>query len=51
MRDAHQSLMATRMRTWDMTRIANWYAHKLSGLYSVEMWGGATFDVAHAIPA
>ncbi len=46
MRDAHQSLMATRMRTWDMTRIANWYAHKLSGLYSLEMWGGATFDVA-----
>ncbi|MBI5280806.1 MAG: pyruvate carboxylase [Candidatus Solibacter usitatus] len=46
MRDAHQSLMATRMRTHDMLRIANWYAHRLSGLYSLEMWGGATFDVA-----
>ncbi|MBI5085486.1 MAG: pyruvate carboxylase [Acidobacteria bacterium] len=45
MRDAHQSLMATRMRTHDMLRIANWYAHRLSGLYSLEMWGGATFDV------
>jgi pyruvate carboxylase len=46
MRDAHQSVMATRMRTFDMTGIANLYAHQLSGLYSVEMWGGATFDVA-----
>ncbi len=46
MRDAHQSLMATRMRTYDMMRIANAYAHQLSGLYSLEMWGGATFDVA-----
>jgi pyruvate carboxylase len=45
MRDAHQSLMATRMRTFDMLQIANWYAHQLSGLYSLEMWGGATFDV------
>ncbi len=46
MRDAHQSLMATRMRTHDMLAIANYYAHSLSGLYSLEMWGGATFDVA-----
>jgi pyruvate carboxylase len=46
MRDAHQSLMATRMRTFEMLAIANWYAHRLSGLYSLEMWGGATFDVA-----
>ncbi len=46
MRDAHQSLMATRMRTHDMMAIANYYAHSLSGLYSLEMWGGATFDVA-----
>ena len=45
-RDAHQSLMATRMRTWDMTRIAGYVAHHLHGLYSLEMWGGATFDVA-----
>ena len=45
-RDAHQSLMATRMRTWDMTRIAGYAAHHLHGLYSLEMWGGATFDVA-----
>ncbi|HAX44271.1 MAG TPA: pyruvate carboxylase, partial [Solibacterales bacterium] len=43
---AHQSLMATRMRTYDMLRVANFTAHQLSGLYSLEMWGGATFDVA-----
>ncbi|MBL8216509.1 MAG: pyruvate carboxylase [Bryobacterales bacterium] len=45
-RDAHQSLMATRMRTYDMMRIANYVSHNLSHLYSLEMWGGATFDVA-----
>lgn len=45
-RDAHQSLMATRMRTYDMMAIANFVAHHLSGLYSLEMWGGATFDVS-----
>ena len=45
-RDAHQSLMATRMRTFDMLAIANFVAHRLSGLYSLEMWGGATFDVS-----
>ncbi|MDX2266486.1 MAG: pyruvate carboxylase [Bryobacter sp.] len=45
-RDAHQSLMATRMRTYDMMAIANFVAHRLSGLYSLEMWGGATFDVS-----
>lgn len=46
LRDAHQSLMATRMRTYDMLQIANFVAHRLHGLYSLEMWGGATFDVA-----
>ncbi|MEM1263041.1 MAG: pyruvate carboxylase [Pseudomonadota bacterium] len=45
-RDAHQSLLATRMRTVDMTRIAPHYARQLPGLFSVETWGGATFDVA-----
>ncbi|MBI1897654.1 MAG: pyruvate carboxylase [Acidobacteria bacterium] len=45
-RDAHQSLLATRMRTYDMLGIANYVAHNLPGLYSLEMWGGATFDVA-----
>jgi pyruvate carboxylase len=45
-RDAHQSLMATRVRTHDMAKIANFVAHKLHNLYSLEMWGGATFDVA-----
>jgi pyruvate carboxylase len=44
-RDAHQSLLATRMRTYDMLAIANFVAHRLSNLYSLEMWGGATFDV------
>jgi pyruvate carboxylase len=46
MRDAHQSLFATRMRTIDMARIAPHYARLLPGLFSVECWGGATFDVA-----
>jgi pyruvate carboxylase len=45
-RDAHQSLMATRVRTYDMAVISNFVAHKLHNLYSLEMWGGATFDVA-----
>jgi pyruvate carboxylase len=46
MRDAHQSLMATRMRTYDMMQAANYVSHQMSGLFSLEMWGGATFDVA-----
>src|ERR1022692_828592 len=45
-REAHQSLLATRVRTYDMLRIANFVAHRLHNLYSLEMWGGATFDVA-----
>jgi pyruvate carboxylase len=46
MRDAHQSLLATRMRTYDMAQIAPHYARLAHGLFSVECWGGATFDVA-----
>lgn len=46
MRDGHQSLLATRMRTHDMVRIAQTYAEKMPDLFSVECWGGATFDVA-----
>jgi pyruvate carboxylase len=46
MRDAHQSLLATRMRTADMIRIAPYYARGLPQLFSLECWGGATFDVA-----
>ncbi len=46
MRDAHQSLLATRMRTYDIVRIANAYARGLPNLFSLEDWGGATFDVA-----
>ncbi len=46
LRDAHQSLMATRLRTHDMARVAPAVARQLSGLFSLEMWGGATFDVA-----
>ncbi|MBN9430210.1 MAG: pyruvate carboxylase [Burkholderiales bacterium] len=46
MRDAHQSLFATRMRTVDMLRIAPYYARLLPQLFSLECWGGATFDVA-----
>jgi pyruvate carboxylase len=45
-RDAHQSLLATRMRSYDMLRISPFYAARLSRLFSLEMWGGATFDTA-----
>jgi pyruvate carboxylase len=45
-RDAHQSLLATRVRTHDLQRIAPMYARQLDGLLSLECWGGATFDVA-----
>ncbi|HLK62837.1 MAG TPA: pyruvate carboxylase [Bryobacteraceae bacterium] len=44
-RDAHQSLLATRVRTYDMLTIANFVSHRLHNLFSLEMWGGATFDV------
>ncbi|MEQ9259714.1 MAG: pyruvate carboxylase [Roseovarius sp.] len=47
MRDGHQSLLATRMRSIDMIRVAPAYAHNLPQLFSVECWGGATFDVAY----
>ena len=46
MRDAHQSLLATRMRSFDITRIAEAYSRGLPDLFSLECWGGATFDVA-----
>ena len=45
-RDAHQSLLATRLRTRDMLRIADHYARLAPGLFSLEMWGGATFDTS-----
>ena len=46
-RDAHQSLLATRVRTYDMKQIAESYAHAHGHqIFSMEMWGGATFDVA-----
>ena len=44
-RDAHQSLLATRMRTYDMLRVAESFAKNHANTFSVEMWGGATFDV------
>jgi len=46
MRDAHQSLLATRVRSYDIARIAGTYARALPQLLSLECWGGATFDVA-----
>ena len=45
-RDAHQSLLATRMRSHDLLAVAPYYARELSGLFSLECWGGATFDVS-----
>ncbi len=47
MRDGHQSLLATRMRSIDMLNVAESYAHNLPQLFSIEAWGGATFDVAY----
>ncbi|MBS0573520.1 MAG: pyruvate carboxylase [Proteobacteria bacterium] len=47
MRDGHQSLLATRMRSIDMIKVAPAYAAHLPELFSVECWGGATFDVAY----
>jgi pyruvate carboxylase len=46
LRDAHQSLFATRMRTFDMLAVAGHLAREMPGLFSLECWGGATFDVA-----
>lgn len=43
-RDAHQSLLATRMRTFDLLEVSDAYAHYCADLFSLEMWGGATFD-------
>ncbi len=47
MRDGHQSLLATRMRSIDMIKVAPTYAANLPQLFSMECWGGATFDVAY----
>ncbi|MGB0844260.1 MAG: pyruvate carboxylase [Alphaproteobacteria bacterium] len=47
MRDGHQSLLATRMRSYDMIEVADSYAKMLPNLFSMECWGGATFDVAY----
>ena len=44
-RDAHQSLLATRMRTIDMMQVAESYARRHPEIFSMEVWGGATFDV------
>jgi len=45
-RDAHQSLLATRMRSFDMLKISEAYSRLWPNLFSLEMWGGATFDVS-----
>lgn len=45
-RDAHQSLLVTRVRTRDLLRISPFVSHKFNNLYSLENWGGATFDVS-----
>ena len=47
MRDGHQSLLATRMRSLDMIKVAPSYAANMPELFSMECWGGATFDVAY----
>ncbi|PKR82146.1 pyruvate carboxylase [Brumimicrobium salinarum] len=45
MRDAHQSLLATRMRTYDLEKVAKGFAMNHPEVFSMEVWGGATFDV------
>lgn len=45
-RDAHQSLLATRLRTYDILQIAKYVSVNAAQLFSLEMWGGATFDVS-----
>jgi pyruvate carboxylase len=45
-RDAHQSLLATRVRTIDIARIAKETSHVFKNLFAIECWGGATFDVS-----
>ncbi|MGL4911696.1 MAG: pyruvate carboxylase [Romboutsia sp.] len=47
MRDAHQSLLATRLRTYDLLKVANPTNEYMKDLFSLEMWGGATYDVAY----
>ena len=47
LRDAHQSLLATRVRTKDMSLIADYMARTMEDVFALEMWGGATFDVAY----
>ena len=46
LRDAHQSLLATRVRTFDMLAVADIIARRVPQLFSLEMWGGATFDTS-----
>lgn len=46
LRDAHQSLMATRVRSYDMLAVADALARRSAGLFSLELWGGATFDTS-----
>ncbi|KRY18721.1 Pyruvate carboxylase 1 [Trichinella patagoniensis] len=45
-RDAHQSLLATRVRTYDLQRIAPFLAHAMPNLFSIEMWGGGVIETA-----
>jgi len=45
-RDAHQSLLATRVRTYDLLKISPYVSNHMAGLFSLECWGGATFDVS-----
>ena len=47
-KDAHQSLLATRVRTHDLAKISPFVSHSFPQFYSLEMWGGATFDVRYS---
>lgn len=47
MRDAHQSLLATRLRSYDLLKVAKPTSEHMKDLFSLEMWGGATYDVAY----
>ncbi|KKY02390.1 pyruvate carboxylase [Paraclostridium benzoelyticum] len=47
MRDAHQSLLATRLRSYDLLKVSQQTSEHMKDLFSLEMWGGATYDVAY----
>ena len=48
-RDAHQSLLATRVRTYDLKRISPYVSHRFNNLFSIENWGGMYYFLVHFV--